>query len=489
MQLFEGEHSMKDRAARALNAVALALAALLAMPHGATAESLSEAFERVAASVVVVHTTGWDVADTGSQRTVSVSGFGSGVLISADGRVLTAAHWVHAASDISVEFPDGIRMRAHVIASEPDADISLLQLERVPVGTAVAKLADSDRARIGDRVFVVGTPYGISHTLTVGHLGGRHKPGRVWDRFTLAEFFQADAAINRGNSGGPMFNMAGEVLGIVSHIISKSGGFEGLGFVVTSNAARKLLLERRSPWWGFEGVLLTGDLLRVFNLKESAGERLTLTILRRGEIVELSMSVPREEVAGVKSTVMRSLAALLVLFVASPASGQDGRAVLQAALSTRFQPGKRGGMVTRTGRILILSVDGIPARPFRVFQANPASPPVHVMDFAEMRIGRDGRIVAEPAPIRPARGSRLVVLDVKVEASRVHLLTHTAAPVRVTAGGGPVYGCTAFVFELESDVIRAGRVEPIVERIERWLDWTAEERLCAPGDTQLCLEP
>jgi hypothetical protein len=198
----------------------------------------------------------------------------------------------------------------------------------------------------------------------------------------------------------------------------------------------------------------------------------------------------------VKSTVMQSLAALLVLSVASPASGQDGRAALQAALSTRFQPsvidlqpGKRGGMVTRTGRILILSVDGIPARPFRVFQANPASPPVHVMDFAEMRMGRDGRIVAEPASIHLDRGSRLVVLDVKVEASRVHLLTHTAAPVRVTAAGEPVYGCTEFVFELEAGVIRAGRVEPVVERIERWLDWTAEDRQCAPGDAQLCLEP
>jgi serine protease Do len=353
MHLFEGKHSMKDRAPRALNPVALALAVLLAIPQGATADSLSEAFERVAASVVVVHTTELDVADTGSQRTVSVSGFGSGVLISADGQVLTAAHLVHAASDVSVEFPDGSRVRAHVIASEPDADISLLQLERVPNGTAVARLADSDRARIGERVFVVGTPYGITHTLTVGHLSGRHKPGRVWDRFTLAEFFQTDTAINRGNSGGPMFNMAGEVLGIVSHIISKSGGFEGLGFVVTSNVARRLLLERRSPWWGFERVLLSGDLLGVFNLKEpgllvqrvvenspaarlglrggvtkatigdrtftvggdvilrvqgmpcdethhvhdalaelKTGEGLTLTVLRRGEIVELSMIVP-----------------------------------------------------------------------------------------------------------------------------------------------------------------------------------------------------
>ena len=348
------DNTMMARAARRSSAAVLVLGALLmASPPPAHAESLGDVFERVAPSVVVVRTTERDISDEGQQRTVSISGFGSGVLIAPDGKVLTAAHLVHAASEVHVEFVGGVRVAARVITSEPDADVSLLQLERVPPGAVVAKLADSDRARIGDGVFVVGTPYGITHTLTVGHLGGRHKPGRVWDRFTLAEFFQTDAAINQGNSGGPMFNMAGEVLGVVSHIISKSGGFEGLGFVVTSNAARRLLLDSRSPWWGFEGMLLTGDLLRVFNLSESGllvqrvvenspaarlglrggllkatigdrtfivggdvilkvqgmacdethrvqdaladlrpGERLTLTVMRRGRIVELSMIVP-----------------------------------------------------------------------------------------------------------------------------------------------------------------------------------------------------
>ncbi len=349
------DNTMRARAARNSSAAVLVLVALLmASPQPAHAESLGDVFERVAPSVVVVRTTERDIGDEGQQRTVSISGFGSGVLIAPDGKVLTAAHLVHAASEVHVEFVGGVRVAAHVIASEPDADVSLLQLERVPPGAAVvAKLADSDRARIGDGVFVVGTPYGITHTLTVGHLGGRHKPGRVWDRFTLAEFFQTDAAINQGNSGGPMFNMAGEVLGVVSHIISKSGGFEGLGFVVTSNAARRLLLDRRSPWWGFEGMLLAGDLPRVFNLSEPGllvqrvvanspaarlglrgglmkatigdrtfivggdeilkvqgmacdethrvhdalaalgpGERLTMTVMRRGQIVELSMIVP-----------------------------------------------------------------------------------------------------------------------------------------------------------------------------------------------------
>jgi S1-C subfamily serine protease len=244
----------------------LLVAGLALLPGTAGAGSLGDVFERVAPSVVVVRTTDRDIPETGERRSVSVSGLGSGVLISADGKVLTAAHVVQTASEIRVDLVGGARVAARVIASEPDADVAVLQLERVPPGAVVARLGDSDQARIGDEVFIVGAPYGISHTLTVGHIGGRQKPGQVWDRFTLAEFLQTDAAINQGNSGGPMFNMAGEVIGVVSHIISKSGGFEGLGFVVTSNVARQLVLDRRSPWWGFDGVILTEDLARVFNL-------------------------------------------------------------------------------------------------------------------------------------------------------------------------------------------------------------------------------
>jgi len=84
----------------------------------------------------------------------------------------------------------------------------------------------------------------------------------------LAEFFQTTATINTGNSGGPMFNMAGEVIGIVSHNISKSGGSEGLGFVVTINTAKKLLLEKASFWTGIDGTMLTGELAAIFNVPD-----------------------------------------------------------------------------------------------------------------------------------------------------------------------------------------------------------------------------
>ena len=157
------------------------------------------------------------------------------------------------------------------MASEPAADLSLLQLERVPAGALVARLANSDTVRVGDQVIVIGAPYGLHHSLTTGLISARWPPNTIYRRMPLAEFFQTDAVINTGNSGGPMFNMAGEVVGIVSHNISKSGGSEGLGFVVTINTAKQFLLEKHSFWSGMEGELIAGRVAALFNLPQSVG--------------------------------------------------------------------------------------------------------------------------------------------------------------------------------------------------------------------------
>lgn len=258
--------TMAHTCATGLLVIVLLLPALRA--EAQQGQELSVVFERVARSVVTVRTTKRNSASTPGRAVLAPSSVGSGVVISADGKILRVAHVVDSASSIPVEFTDGTRVNARVVASEPDADVSLPQLDHLPASAVPAPLANSDRARIGDRVFIAGSPYGISRTLTVGHISGRHQPGRVWDRFALAEFFQTDAAINQGYSGGPMLNMAGEVLGVVSHLISQSGGFEGLGFVVTANVARQLVIDRRAPWWGFDGVLVAGDLLKGLNLPE-----------------------------------------------------------------------------------------------------------------------------------------------------------------------------------------------------------------------------
>jgi S1-C subfamily serine protease len=219
-------------------------------------ESVRDVFKRVRDAVVVIHVPGE---------------VGSGVLVDKRGYVLTAAHVVQAAPDVEVEFSDGEKMPAKVVTSEPAADVALVLVSRLPASPVIAPLADSDTAEIGDRILIIGAPMGISYTLTAGILSGRRDANKLYGGFEEGELFQTDAAINPGNSGGPLLNMQGEVIGIVSHILTSGGGSEGLGFAVTSNSAKKLLMEGRGLWTGVEFYPLRGKLARLFNLPQPAG--------------------------------------------------------------------------------------------------------------------------------------------------------------------------------------------------------------------------
>jgi S1-C subfamily serine protease len=237
----------------------------------AEAQSISEVFKRVKDSVVVIETTERDLPPVPGGRMTSVGWLGSGVLIDEAGLVLTASHVVQVAEEIAVTFTSGEVVPAKVIGSVPAADLALLRLDRPPKNGLAASLGDSDEAEVGDQIFVVGAPHGISHTLTVGHISARRLSDDLYGGFVAAEMLQTDAAINTGNSGGPMFDMQGRVIGIVSHIISETGGYEGLGFVMTSNTARELLLEQRSIWSGFEAQLVSGPLASALNLPQDHG--------------------------------------------------------------------------------------------------------------------------------------------------------------------------------------------------------------------------
>jgi serine protease Do len=279
--------STRGRRSAGVALAAIALGSFSVAPATpAAAQTVREVFEQVVPSVVVIRARGRDVEASGETRFAET---GSGVLISTDGRVMTAAHVVHTMDEIAVEFIGGETVSARVVSSEVAADLSLVKLDRVPPGAKVSPMADSNTMRVGDPVVIVGAPYGLSYSLSAGYISARWAPNTVYRTMPLAEFFQTDATINTGNSGGPMFNMKGEVIGIVSHNISKGGGSEGLGFVVTMNTAKQLLLEKRSFWGGLEMFPLSDELADLLNLparstgfivktvaKDSPGDRVGL---------------------------------------------------------------------------------------------------------------------------------------------------------------------------------------------------------------------
>ena len=227
-------------------------------------------YSKLLPSVVTLHTFQNEIEGHTTKVVTSPNGLGSGVLISKDGLIVTAAHVVHLVDALRVEFSSGEVFKAKVVSSLPSADLALIKVEKVPKGVYVSKLGNSEKVVVGEQVFVIGAPLGLSRTLTVGYISGKHPVGSR-QSVPMAEFFQTDASINPGNSGGPLFNMRGEVIGIASHIQTQSGGSQGLGFTVTSKTIKSLMLNRARFWSGVELLPLDKPMTKVFKLPQSNG--------------------------------------------------------------------------------------------------------------------------------------------------------------------------------------------------------------------------
>ena len=263
---------------------AIALVVFICGSHFVRAQQVRDSFRRVKASVVVVHTN--DPKPTNSNRpgNVADSGLGSGVLISSDGKILTAAHVVEGEERLLVEFANNEWVPARVVTSSAIADVALLQCDRVPKDVTPAKLGDSDKADAGDDIFIVGSPYGLSYTLTVGRISARRPDQSRSGIMSSVEFLQTDATINPGNSGSPVFNKNEEVIGIVSSIISETGDFKGVGFAATVNSARAQLLDGNGKLPGVEGLLVTGAFARALNIPQPSG--FLVTTVAQGSLAE-----------------------------------------------------------------------------------------------------------------------------------------------------------------------------------------------------------
>ena len=237
----------------------------------ASAQSLSSLYQKISESVVMIQTVerGYDIETPG--EAVTTGGLGSGVIISEEGLIMTAAHVVEVADTVAVVFKNGQKAPAKVLGLVKMSDVALIKLNEVPQELIPAKLGNSDAVNVGDRIIVVGAPHGLEQSLSVGYISGRRKLGDMSDQLIPIEFLQTDAAINQGNSGGPMFNMDGEVVGIVSFILTKSGGFDGMGFAASINVAKELLLKEKSHWIGIDVVILTTELAEILNVPQASG--------------------------------------------------------------------------------------------------------------------------------------------------------------------------------------------------------------------------
>jgi len=235
-------------------------------------QTIGELYEKSKEAVVLIKTSESEVVGQGFQKLLlNVKGLGSGFVVSKEGEIITASHVVQTAENIVVKFSDGEEVFAKVVHSYPPADVALIKLVSLKsTPLKVVALSNSDKAKIGDQIFIIGAPFGLGHSLSVGYISGKYSR-KIEGGFIDSEFIQTDAAINEGSSGAPMFNAKGEVIGIASFILSNSKGFQGLGFATTSNVALKLLFEEQSVWTGIDAHLITGTLAGILNIPQEGG--------------------------------------------------------------------------------------------------------------------------------------------------------------------------------------------------------------------------
>ncbi len=200
-------------------------------------------------------------------------GAGSGFIISADGYVVTNNHVVERASEIEVLLSNGDSYDAKIVGRDPKTDLALLKVEADEPLPFVA-LGDSDGARVGEWVVAVGNPFGLGGTVTVGIVSAL---GRDINSGPYDDYLQIDAPINRGNSGGPLFNNRGEVIGVNSAIYSPTGGSVGIGFAIPSNMVGDIVAELKTSgkvtrgWLGVQIQALTDDIAESLGLEDTRG--------------------------------------------------------------------------------------------------------------------------------------------------------------------------------------------------------------------------
>jgi S1-C subfamily serine protease len=255
-------------------------------PGARTALSINDIYSRAAPGVVQVTST--TVVDVQPDPFFGVPLFpqqqrqqslGSGFVVDKAGHIVTNYHVVEGAREVRVSFSNGSSMKATVVGTDPSSDLAVLKIDASSRALTPLPLGDSDRIRVGDPVVAIGNPFGLDRTVTAGIVSAIQRAITAPNGYTIDHVIQTDAAINHGNSGGPLLSGRGEVIGVNSRIEtgSSGGGNVGVGFAIPSNTVKsviaQLIREGRidRAFIGISAAPITRDLKRVFRLPAARG--------------------------------------------------------------------------------------------------------------------------------------------------------------------------------------------------------------------------
>ena len=288
---------------------------------------------------------------------------GSGFIIDTTGRIVTNYHVVEDASEVTVTLHGGKELKGKVVGKDKDTDLALIKIDDADsADLQPVTLADSDKVRVGDPVIAIGSPFGLGGTVTAGIVSADH---RVIGAGRYDDFLQIDAPINRGNSGGPTFNLAGQVIGVNSLIHSPSGGNVGIGFAIPSNLVKQIVADLED-----DGVVQRGWLgVHIQGIDEDLAQGLGLKDTKGAVVAEVSDDSPAAKAGFERGDVILKYDGKpvdhvtdLTRMVADTKSGKSANVVVwrdnaEKSLSGRDRPdaepgpgGRQGGAAGRSGQ-------------------------------------------------------------------------------------------------------------------------------------------
>jgi putative serine protease PepD len=212
---------------------------------------------------------------TGGRSSGGQQAQGSGFVYDDEGHIVTNQHVVQGGGAITIHFSDGSTRRAQLVGADPSTDLAVLEVDASASFLEPLQLGDSDDVEVGDTVVAMGSPFGLEGTVTMGIVSALHRQMTAPNDFTIADTIQTDAAINHGNSGGPLLDDRGRVIGVNAQIESESGGSDGVGFAIPSNTVRSVvtqIVETGEAEHAYLGVVMvdTPDGVAVTQVREGA---------------------------------------------------------------------------------------------------------------------------------------------------------------------------------------------------------------------------